>query len=456
MRTLPFRWQMIVALAAVLLPGGWPLGSLSSLPNCYREEFPLSGWAAAWYPDEPTLAWRAGIELAAAGDDAGAVCLFRLVADRLGLDAAFAADYGDALDRQGWTAEAVAVWEGAGRREEAILGRLAEGYEAIGSWTQAEIALTEWLARHPDDTAGHCRLAFIRAAQDPVQALGWLDRAAAAKADCSAAAGQLAGAIRDAQRGEPAYLYARVGEVFIAQSEWALAATALRESVTLRPDYGEAFALLGLAEEKSGADPEAAYRAGADLAPHSATACLLFGSWLRRHGEPDLARIWLERAWTLAPGDWATAAELAALETVSGRISSAEAYLLESVRSHPKAPSAWLALAEFYIGNEIRVEESGIPAARQVLLLAPENTHALLLLGKAYYLIADFRAAEAILRRLLEKAPESAEAHFYLGACLMETDGRAAAIPEWKLAVRFDPAGEVGRRAAALLADSAH
>jgi Tfp pilus assembly protein PilF len=215
----------------------------------------------------------------------------------------------------------------------------------------------------------------------------------------------------------------------------------------LRPDYGEAHALLGLALENLGKDPQPEYRLGVQLAPNSSTACLFYGSWLRRNHQPDLARVWLERAWRLQPGDSAIAAELATLDFSAGDIPTAEAALQLAVQIDPKSPAAWLALAEFYVRNEIRVEQSGIPAARQAVLLDPQNPNALELLGRAYYLLGDFTMAESLFRKAIALAPQSASLHANLGLTLQQLGDLPGAFAELTQAIQLDPGGETGRHA---------
>jgi Flp pilus assembly protein TadD len=176
-------------------------------------------------------------------------------------------------------------------------------------------------------------------------------------------------------------------------------------------------------------------------------ACLLYGSFLRRRGNFALAHWWLAQAWALKPGDWTVAAELAKADFADGDPARAENWLAQSVEANPKEPQAWLALASFYIGNDLQVEVSGIPAARQALLLAPDDPAALDLLGWGWYKLGDFAEAERLLRMAIAKDPQSASAHLHLGMTLIEEKRLEEAKVELQTTVSLDPSGEIGAQA---------
>jgi Flp pilus assembly protein TadD len=109
-------------------------------------------------------------------------------------------------------------------------------------------------------------------------------------------------------------------------------------------------------------------------------------------------------------------------------------------------------LAAFFIENDLRVAESGIPAARQALLLAPNDDRALDLIGVGWFKVGDFPEAERMLRRAIGMNPNSAAAHLHLGMCLLEEGLAEEAKSEMEQAARLDPQGAVGAMAGELLA----
>ncbi len=250
----------------------------------------------------------------------------------------------------------------------------------------------------------------------------------------------------------PEYIFARTGEELLSLGEPALAEEAIRRAIDRNPNYGEAYALLGAAQEAAGENPEDSYRRGAALAPKSALVCMLYGSWLHRKGDLTGARWWLLQAWAVTPGDWNVASELAQVDFTLGNVGDAEGWVLQAMTAHPQEAEAWIALARFYIENDYRVEDSGIPAARQAVILAPTNDRALDILGLGWFRVGDFPTAERFFLRALEQNPDSAEAHLHLGMCLQEEGRIAEARTELESALRLDPSGSIGKQASSMLA----
>jgi tetratricopeptide (TPR) repeat protein len=455
-RAIPIRriWTALPAVryflwaAILLLPADTPQGAISSLPACARTPISSAGWGIAFFSDEPLFALQAGQEMLARSEFTRARCYLD-IARAAGLNSPeYWLAQGDALWGMGDSIGAISAWEKSGAGSSSATSRLLTGYEKTGQLENASQICAQWLPLHTEDVAAQNRCALIAAVQAPAGALPALDQASSRSETALA----LAAAIRDALRArDPAYLYARTGEELLAWSEYSLAAAALQKAISLRPDYGDAHALLGLALEKQSLDGSEEYRLAVNASPDSETTCLFFGAWQRRNGQLDSARIWLERAWSLRPGDWAAAGELAALELAAGNVSAGEKWVMESVRLYPQDAAAWETLADFYIRNEIQVEHSGIPAARQAVLLAPKSARALELLGRGHFLIGNFSLADSIFRRALSFTPDSASLHGNLGLTLLQEGDFTGARDELTEAIRLDPIGDTGKASKAAL-----
>ena len=135
-----------------------------------------------------------------------------------------------------------------------------------------------------------------------------------------------------------------------------------------------------------------------------------------------------------------------------GNVDDAEGYVVQATTDHPNEAEAWIALASFYIENDYRVQESGIPAARQAVLLAPDNDRALDILGLGWFKAGDFSTAERFFLRALAQNPNSADAHLHLGMCYINEGRDAEARSELQTALRLDPSGPDGKQAGAMLA----
>jgi Flp pilus assembly protein TadD len=449
---------LVVAGGALLglLPGSSAQGAAPFSPACTADPPPSAAWAVVWFPRESDFAVAAGRELLARADYPAALCYLNLAEKSRRQDPVFQSELGDALWETGATEPALARWEQALTLDPSLdetLNRLWKGYVQTRQWTKAEDAIGRRLARHGDDTEAAYTLALIRAARDPGSALELLDNLKSAPSPLEKKARELAAAIRSAiALRVPEYIFASTGEELLRLGEPALAEEALRRAIDRNPNYGEAYALLGAAQESAGENPEDSYRKAVALAPKSALACMLYGSWLHRKGDLAPARWWLLQAWAAAPGDWIVASELAQVDFILGNVGDAEGWVVLAVTAHPKDAEAWIALASFYIENDYRIEGNGIPAARQAVILAPTNDRALDILGLGWFKLGDFSTAERVFLRALEQNPDSAGAHLHLGMCLQEEGRIVEAKAELEAALRLDPAGPVGKRAGAMLA----
>jgi len=439
-----------------LIPASTPYGAIPFYPDCPADPPPPAGRAALWFPEEPEFALRAGLELLSRAEYPAAACYLKRVEGTYDADPKFHENLGEAYWGAGEKTNALAEWEQALKLNpdaEELYVRLWTGYIESESWNDAERTIERLLQRGGDHPEAEYRLALIRAARNPGGALELLDGLESAPAPYAGNARILAAAIRAAiARKIPEYIFAKTGQGLLGIGEPRLAEVSLRLAIDRNPKYGEAFALLGLAQEQAGKDPEDSYRRAVALAPDSATACLLYGAWLRRRGDLTLARWWLTQAWDAQPGDWIIAAELAQVDWFDGNIAEAESWLVRAVEAHPKAAEAWLALAAFYIENDFHVEYDGIPAARQAVELAPDDDRALDMLGWGWFKLGDFSAAERMFLRALERNPDSASAHLHLGLCYAEQGRAGEARAEWEAAMRLDPDGGAGKRARELLA----
>jgi tetratricopeptide (TPR) repeat protein len=438
-----------------LIPASTLQGAIPYFPICAADPRPAAGWAVLWFPQDDRWALAAGRELLARPDYPAAVCYLRLAEDSHQQDPEFLTELGEAYWETGDRDRAFGEWEKALALDPAsdeLSVRLWKGYFQTGYWDQAETAIGRRLARRADDVEAKYALALIRAARNPGSALDLLADLKSAPKPIGEKARSLEAVIRAAiAKRVPEYIFAATGEELLRLDEPKLAKEALRRAIERNPNYGEAYALLGLAQEADGEDPEESYRKGVALAPESAFACLVYGAWLRRQGELTLARWWLVQAWIARPGDWIIAAELARVDFTEGDLADAEGWVWQAVEANPNEPEAWIVLAAFYIENDYQVKESGIPAARQAVILAPENDRALDLLGLGWYKLADFSEAERMFLRALAQNPDSASAHLHLGMCYWEQGRAAEAQAEWEEASRLNPGGPIGARAQELL-----
>jgi tetratricopeptide (TPR) repeat protein len=407
--------------------------------------------AAAWFPADGQLQWRAGQEALERREWRQAVCYLSTAQSLLRPSASLLLDLGDALNGSGDAPGAIQRWEAAlalNPRSEQALERLRAAYQAQGQWQNLEQVLQTWMALHPQDLSAESQLAEVAAALNPQKAQELLGELGPGGKLPNAELAQLDTTIQNSEKqGGSVYAYARVGEFLLQRGDWALARTALQEAVRENPLYGEAFAYLGYALEQSGQPAEWAYQRAVALSPHDGMTHFLYGSFLARQGEIPQARRELTLSWDLGPKEALMASQLGALEYSAGNLSAAEQWYAEGVKLFPGDEEVWIAQAEFYFGGDLEVMETGIPAARQAAILAPQDPQAIDLLGFGWFLMGDLPTAERLFWRALDQDPTYVPAFLHLGMVAESRNDLRLAVGFYRQAVALDPQGPMAQSA---------
>lgn len=363
---------------------------------------------------------------------------------------------GDAYFGNGDTPAALAEWElalAALPDDDALLVRLANNYEAEARYAEAVAALNALTRVRPDDAAVFYRLAVLSAATAPDEAPARLMLVAEKSPELAGAVQLLLDAIAAGQaNGNPEVTFAKVGYAFEQLSEWPLAELALAQAVNINPDYADAYVYLGLAQDMQGKDGAAAYEQAVKLAPDSPVAQFFFGLHWRRAGDSQTALTYLLAAQQLDQANPAIAAEVGGAYASVGDLALAENWLTQAVTLDEHDVRWWLLLARFYIDNDYRVAEYGLPAARQAVALAPNDAQAVDTLGFALVLTGDLSNGQKLLEQALALAPQSASVYYHLGVLHSRQGQIADAELMLNQALALDPDGYYGGLALQALA----
>lgn len=226
----------------------------------------------------------------------------------------------------------------------------------------------------------------------------------------------------------PHYLRAKVNT---EQDETQKAAAHLKEAVSLRPDFAEAWSDLGQARKTllDDAGSLAAFKRAVEAGPEDAVAQYRLGSEYLHQGEPHLAVLHLQKALGLNPGDQSTLYNLQTALRQDGQVEQArktKEQLTELLRKRDKAVEN--ALTGVQLNNQgAELEKAGnlrgaLEKYRAALELSPEHVGfrvnfavGLLRLGQWSQGIAELRealrrdpgnsAAKAALDDALAQAP---------------------------------------------------
>jgi Flp pilus assembly protein TadD len=291
---------------------------------------------------------------------------------------------------------------------------LAPALLRAGHWQAAARAYATLATIEPANAGFHWWAGALQAPSDPAAAGDHLLLTLADPQYAGQAQPLLAALHELTSLSDEGPLAARLGLAYLTIDEPALAAWQLLDAVEAQPDLADAWAYLGLAQDRLGANGRPAIAHAIDLAPNNPLVHSLMGHhWLNRD-RPDLARPEFLAARDLDPTSPAHLADVAFTYQLEGDPYSAHAWYQAAVRQAPADPAFWILLAHFYI-DALNDPHEGLLAAQRAVALAPQNPAALDALGWAQFHTGQLRLAETNLLAARRRAPADPTIHYHLG-----------------------------------------
>lgn len=334
-----------------------------------------------------------------------------------------------------------------------LLSALARQMIDSGEIEQAVAILRQLAALDPEGLEDASLLGACLVLEDPAAAFTMLRLPAARGIPLAI---DLTDALDGAPLADQSAALAASGQVFLRYEMWPLAAATFRRLVALEPMSATAHAYFGLALEQSGKGGLSEIEAAAKLDPASSLAQSLLGLHWQQEGRPEQAILFLERAVALDPKSSALLASLASAQAASGDVQAALAGYRRAAELQPANPFFWRLLASFSIAREIELVETGLPAARNAVVLGREDPLALELLGTVHFLLGNRSVAERLLVRTVQLGPTSAAARLHYGLLLSSTGRTGQARAQLSAAANLggtEPSGLMAQRALLLLGD---
>jgi tetratricopeptide (TPR) repeat protein len=256
---------------------------------------------------------------------------------------------------------------------------------------------------------------------------------------------------RDADPSEPAYDYALVGQVFARSGEWQFAALAFERAVAVEPEYVEARTYLGFVLEQLGVDGLAMLQQAVKAAPDAALPHIFLARHYGRREDYPSAIHEMETASELEPGNPAIRAELGTLYAGNGELEAAVSAYQEATSLAAEDARFWLIFAQFSLNHEYQIEELGLPASRNAVVLSGGDPAAVDALGYGHLLRGDLLLAERLILQALHGEPGRAQTLYHLGLLRIHQGDAQAGLAAFRAAVQLDPdspAGKLARRGA--------
>lgn len=294
----------------------------------------------------------------------------------------------------------------------------------------AAAELETCLAALPETTAAqHEQLGILYAAFDPEQALAPLARASQLDSATAQRLQPLQRAIQAARfEDDPAYTLLASGRALAAAGYWNLAQRAFEQVTNLRPTYAEGWAFLGHARQQTGSSgADAALQTALQLDANSLSAHLFSAAYWQQNQKPALALIHLLDAERLDPQNPQIQIEIGRAYADQSLFTEAQTRFANAVERFPQNAQIWQAWAQLTVDYNLDLHNIGLPAARQAILLAPQDPASLDVMGQIYLALQNPLLARRFFLQALAKNPQYAEAHLHLGYLyLLQDDPRAA------------------------------
>ena len=333
-----------------------------------------------------------------------------------------------------------------------FLHTLAQAYLKEDDPIRTRATFEELLLMEPLHKDGLYSFALIVSSSDPVDALPYLYRIDAQSPGAKPLANALIHTIESAiALDDPSYTLAQVGQTFARHGEWQMAIWAFQNALTLKPEYIEARAYLGLALDRSGQDGLPHLINAIEAASDAPLPRVFLAMHWQELGQPEIALQQLDIASRLDPTNPAVNAELGSVYAALGDTRSAIAAYRQATDLAPKDPRFWKLLAQFSLTNEIEVPTLGLPAARNAVVLNPNDAASLDALGSAHFLIGNFHHSERLLWRAINLAPQRAVIQYHLGLLHYAQGEDQKARAAFSIAILLDPGGPIGQLADRIL-----
>jgi tetratricopeptide (TPR) repeat protein len=407
---------------------------------------PQSFWqAAGWYALQ-------------GGDYTQAVTALENAAGLGDLDGEHLLALGDAYAQLGDLDAALLAWQGASSSvsQAEVSKRSLPVYLARGEILPAIQDLQALTQASPSDIDMRYQLGLLLATQDPEAALAHLAQVAKSESAHSGPAGELHRKILSARReAEKAFSLLESGRALASLDYWDYAEEAFLQATRLRPDYADAWALLGEARQHT---PDVTREAGLEelelalaLDPGSILPHALLAMYWERQGDFEQAASSLQNAIQLEGQNPVLQAQLGKLLALSGEIDAAQAAYRRAAELSPYEDTYQRILASFSLSYNVDVREVALPAARQALIINPGSPQNLDLMGQVLIRLNDCTNARRFLERAVSLDEGYAAAHLNLGVAQALCGDMRSAVEALRQAKRLAPEGPIGEQADRLL-----
>jgi tetratricopeptide (TPR) repeat protein len=257
----------------------------------------------------------------------------------------------------------------------------------------------------------------------------------------------------------PSYTLLIIGRQYANWGEWELAAEAFHNATVLQPDYADAWAFVGEAQQQMdqlgmGGKSKAGLHEleyALQMNPDSTLANTFMSLFWERQEDFSQAQIFLERAIVTSPKDPFLYAELGNILAKTGDLPAAQSAYETAIHLTPQDPLFYRLLAEFALQYQIQIRELALPAARQAINIDPMNADALDVMAQVMLMLQDYHSAERFAHSALQVDRGFSPAYLHLGTAYLYL-GESNLARHWlRLAETVNPDSWIASQAKRLL-----
>ena len=383
-------------------------------------------------PEQAVLALQAALEFAprqpdtwlqlaassqAAGDLQTAITAYETASQIEPLNSKHKAELADLYLLAGETPSASALFSELARepqRDARVFASLVTLQKQDGELDLAKTTLQDWVAAYPSDASALYQLGILTSLDDPNLALSSLARAAEADPRYKSAYDTLKPVLVNVDDDTPAYHLVLAGRALGLVTEWEMATRAFQSAVEIEPDYPEALAFLSEALYQTGKDGSGPIEQALAANPGSVIANAIHAMQQRRLGIPEIALSALYRVAHLEPDQGIWQLEIASTLVEMDAVAEAYPHFKQAVLLEPQNVQFWKALAGYCAATGVHLRDEGLPAARKVMLLAPDDPDSYDTMGRVLAALDDLENAVRYYQKAITLNPANASAHLHL------------------------------------------
>ena len=286
-----------------------------------------------------------------------------------------------------------------------------------------------YASKKPEDAAAHYQLGLLLSLSDPASASAELISASQLDPRFDPAAQTLRTSLNLASLTDaPSERYLLIGRGLGLVEEWGLARAAFQSAVDSDKNNAEAWAWYGEANQHAGLDGTGELDRALELDPNSATVRGLRGLYFQRTANYRQALLEFQAAASFEPENPARYVSLGdAYGRVGDLIRALEAFQYATTLA-PEEPAYWRALALFCGQNVVHIDDVGIRAAQQAVILDRGDSSNQDVLGWLYLLEGQYADSERHMLEAVQMDPRDSSAHLHLGMLYLQTGERDKAF----------------------------